>query len=255
MEAIFTVKGAAGIPVKVRAEAAEALGMEGHPRLYLPVDERYWVQVAGGSFWMGAQNGDGKGRNFDEEAQSDERVRETPVAAFRLGRYPVTVDEFARFLAKHPDWNEPGEWETQMLTPTRPVVWVDWEDARAYCEWVGGRLPKEEEWEFAARGTAGRKYPWGPEAPDEWRANFERSVGAPTAVGMFPAGDTSEGIADMAGNVWEWTGSDYSAERKCVRGGSYWNNASYLCGAYRIHYVPADRNGGIGFRCLRKVFS
>ncbi|MFN0100896.1 MAG: SUMF1/EgtB/PvdO family nonheme iron enzyme [Bryobacteraceae bacterium] len=251
-EAIFTVAGAKGIPVKDRAEAAEALGVDGHPRLYLPSDERYWVRLEGGRFWMGAQKKNRKERNFDEDANDNEPARETAVATFRMGRYPVTVHEFERFLAAHSGREVPGEWEDQLLTPTRPVVYVNWEDAQGYCRWMGGRLPREEEWEFAARGISGRKYPWGAEAPDEWRANFGNPSGTPTPVGMFPAGDTPEGIADMAGNVWEWTGSDYSEETKVVRGGSFWFDTTYLRGAYRNFYVPGSRLDYIGFRCLRE---
>ena len=254
VEAIFTVDGAKGIPVKVRAEAADALGIAGHPRLYLPSDERYWVRLEGGRFWMGAQKNDKKARNFDEEAESDEPLREASVKAFRLGRYPVTVHEFELFLATHAEREVPSRWDDQLLTPTRPVVSVTWEDARAYCEWVGGRLPREEEWEFAARGTAARKYPWGQEPPDEWRANFKKQVNAPTPVGLFQAGETPEGISDLAGNVWEWTDSDYSKESKAVRGGSYWLDASYLRGAYRSYNDPGFRYYFFGFRCLREVF-
>jgi formylglycine-generating enzyme required for sulfatase activity len=254
VQAIFTVEGANGIPVRVRAAAAEALGVEGHPRLYLPADERYWVRLEGGQFWMGAQNKDRMEHNFDEQADDDDTVRETRIEAFRLGRYPVTVHEFERFLAACPGREAPADWDQQLLTPTRPVVFVAWEQAQAYCESVGGRLPREEEWEYAARGREGRTYPWGAETPDAWRANFESDAGAPTPIGMFPTGDTPDGISDMAGNIWEWTGGGNSKERKDVRvrGGGYWGGRSSLRGTFRSYDLPGGINDDIGFRCLRE---
>ena len=157
-----------------------------------------------------------------------------------------------RFLAAHSGRKVPREWEDQLLTLTRPVVYVTLDDAQAYCEWVGGRLPNEEEWEIAARGLSGRKYPWGTETPDECRVDLGNPSGTQTPVGMFPAGDAPEGISDMAGNVWEWTGSDYSQERKVVRGFSYWLDTSALRGAVRSYNEPAFRDGNVGFRCLRE---
>jgi formylglycine-generating enzyme required for sulfatase activity len=115
-------------------------------------------------------------------------------------------------------------------------------------------LPLEEQWELAARGREGRRYPWGAEEPTEERANFVMKVGAPTPVGLFPAGNTPEpeGVADMAGNVWEWTRSKYEEDRMTVRGASFYGVARWLRAAFRDGGRPVDGFGGLGFRCVRE---
>ena len=127
----------------------------------------------------------------------------------------------------------------------------------------GCRLPKEEEWERAARGleVRPRKYPWGGDPPDETRANYDNLIlHNPSPVGLFPDGNTSEEICDMAGNVWEWTSSDYekvgevatgNSNRNAIRGGSFDDDPRYLRGVGRGRFVPGVRSLRIGFRvCL-----
>jgi len=138
---------------------------------------------------------------------------------------------------------------------------VSWHDARTYCAWASRKwsvqcdLPTEQQWEFAARGVDDRVYPWGPELqePDEQRANFAGNVGAPTPVGIFPDGDTPEGISDMAGNVWEWTLSDYDHSHKALRGGCWFLYSRQLRAAYRSVIVPDDWYDFVGFRVVREA--
>jgi formylglycine-generating enzyme required for sulfatase activity len=246
--AIFESGKTRNIGLKTRVAAAEALDQASQSRLRTPRDPDYWVEIRGGTFTIG-----------DPEAFQSLPVRPVTLPTFRIGRFPVTVWEYRAYLDDTGS-DPPPEWDEQSLHPSRPVTRVTWHEAQRYCEWASGKwaidckLPADEQWEFAARGPEGRIYPWGPEQqePDEHRANFGMSVGEPTPVGMFPDGNTPEGVADMAGNVWEWTRSDYDKDRKVVRGASFLDEASYLRAANRSSYGPGVRFGNFGFRCVRE---
>jgi len=271
---IFDKKRAVGIDLRVRVEAAEALGQAGDLRL----KEDNWVTIPGGTFLMGAQKTRKSGPGYDAEANDDEGpVREVSLTPFQMGRYPVTVEEYRRFVEDEENGHRtercwvnggysgeqtPKEWDEQVLHPNRPVVNVNWFEAAAYCEWLTAktgkkhRLPTEAEWEFAARGPEGRKYPWGNEPPDTNRANYdEANVNAATPVGLFPSGATPEGIHDMAGNVWEWTADWYNKENKyrVVRGGSWIYASGFLRAALRYGFGPESWLDFIGFRCAREA--
>jgi formylglycine-generating enzyme required for sulfatase activity len=215
--AIFDAGRSESIPVEVRIEAAEALGQAGDHRLGLDNPQR-WVTIPAGAFLMGAQKSDRKKPNYDGEAENDEvPVHEVELDACRVGRYPVTVGEYREFI-EHGGYTDqrwwtaggfgesesPKDWTEQLQFPNRPVVGASWYEAMAYCAWAGCRLPTEAEWERAARRNEGRKFPWGNARPDATRLNYDRNVGRPTPVGVYPLGATPDGIHDMAGNVWEW---------------------------------------------------
>jgi formylglycine-generating enzyme required for sulfatase activity len=152
---------------------------------------------------------------------------------------------------------EPDEWDEQVPYPRRPVVGVSWHEAMAYCVWAELRLPTEAEWEFAARGTEARKFPWGNEEAESSRLNFKSNVGHVTPVGIYPLGNTPEGICDMAGNVWEWCADLYDpseeTNRRVLRGGSWSDVAQYCRAADRSRYVPEVRDIDVGFRVASRA--
>ena len=260
---IFDPRRSAGISIDVRIEAAEALGQAGDPRLD-PKNPRRWVKIPAGKFWMGAQKEKPDGPNFDVEAFSAEGpVREVHLDTYAIAPYPVTVAEFQTFLDDdgylNAKWwadggfgkfDMPEDWDDQVEYPNRPVVGVSWFEAAAYSAWAGSRLPAEAEWEKAARGTEGRKFPWGNEPADPSRLNSDGNVGRPTPVGLYPAGATPSGIYDMAGNVWEWCCDVVNEPVRVVRGGSWNFGSGYARSAYRSGYHPDSRNNGFGFRVV-----
>lgn len=255
--AIFDAKHSQAIDIKTRVEAAEALGQAGDPRLRLPKDDDYWVRIPAGRFTMGQ-------RKKDNEVPHSVRLN-----AYRIGRYPVTVQEYCLFLEHNETHQPPRNWEQQSAFPNRPVVYVTWYDAVAYCNWANVRLPTEAEWERAARGKEGRTYPWGNAQPTWDLANYINShVGHVSPVGIFPQGSTPDGIVDLSGNVREWCADWYaedslqiasqnpkgpnSGDTRCLRGGGWDDVVANLRAAYRFRNEPKDRSDEIGFRCARE---
>ncbi len=261
---IFDVAKAASIAFEVRLEAAEALGQAGDPRLTAGL----WVDVAGGEYLLGAQEEDRTLPNYDVWAnREDGPVRRVTLRPFQMGRYPVTVSEYQRFVEADGygerrwwsaggfgEYGEVPDWPEQLLHPNQPVVAVSWFEASAYCAWACVRLPTEAEWEAAARGKQGRIYPWGDEKPDAASARIAPDVGRVTPVGLYPAGATPEGIQDMVGNVEQWVSDWYTeGEVRVLRGRAFLASSRGLRAAIRVGWPPDARISYIGFRVARSL--
>lgn len=220
------------------------------------------VLVPGGDFLMGPKR------------------RKIYLDAFYLDRHPVTNKQFQTFLdvtGYRPSDTSArrflSHWSNGKIPKGQedhPVVFISWNDARAYATWAGKSLPTEAQWEKAARGVDGRKFPWGREAPDSKRANFGRTARGPSSVGSHRSGASPFGIEDMAGNVWEWCEDVDDPEfyrrgpthnprnvirdtqpRYVLRGGSWMYDAQSLRTTTRKGYEPHYRLEDVGFRCVR----
>lgn len=184
-------------------------------------------------------------------------LRRVWMAAYYIGRHEVTMAQFAAYQQVCergpgcPPW-APRDVDP-IKEPERPAVFVGWRQAQAYCRWAGGRLPSELQWEKAARGNDGRFWPWG-EQPDERRYQGKAQARRqPVPVGGFPTGDSPYGVADMAGNVWEFTADEWQAESRghSIRGGSYLN--TLMESRASVRWASGDEeqgNGYLGFRCV-----
>lgn len=176
---------------------------------------------------------------------------------FYMDKYEVTTAQYAKFMAAT-GTTAPQSWQTSVPVSDeqKPVVGVDWDEADAYCRYYGQRLPTEQEWEKAARGTDGRKYPWGNDEPTSRHANFNkccdfRNYGVLLSVGSLEDGKSPYGIYDLAGNVYEWTSSDHHDRAKVIRGGAWMNLASSLESSLRGWHSPRDLSDHDGFRCVQ----
>jgi serine/threonine-protein kinase len=231
------------------------------------------VWVPPGEFMMGSE---------DEEAYGDEKPvhKVTFRTGFWLDKHPVTNRQFLAYLksARAGDLEEFmerndgtfDELEGNYLEgyPDHPVVNVNWEEAKAYAKWAGLRLPSEAEWEYAAKGKDGRKYPWGNGEPNAGRANYDEALGHPSAVGEYPEGMGPFGHLDLAGNVWEWCedrgNGNYQgapmdgrawvtggSESRILRGGSWYFHPGDLRVSNRNGGDPGRGDCYLGFRCAQ----
>lgn len=263
------------MPFERRREAGSVLGLLGDPR----ADQM--IEIPEGAFSMGIR---------DEELSSaairtfvrDLLERSTPsrtihLPTYYIDRHPVTHAQYERFMQdggyqRRELWSPAGQewlemekrsrpwyWDSyQWNRPNYPVIAVSWYEAEAYANWAGKRLPTEAEWEKAARGTDGRRWPWG----DEWddgASNAEAGLGQLTPIGIHPRGVSPFGVWDMSGNVWEWTVDWFApyaqhdqAELpvKVLRGGAWNQTRDHARCAARVVSPPDARPGSAGFRCV-----
>ncbi|MEP7119845.1 MAG: bifunctional serine/threonine-protein kinase/formylglycine-generating enzyme family protein [Byssovorax sp.] len=243
------------------------------------------VRVAAGTFQMGTANG----------SASEGPVHQVTISrAFDLDRTEVTVGAYATCVdaRKCKPAVLHGPFITEALVakfggqcagldcahPGVAINCVDQQDAAAYCEFAGKRLPTEAEWEYAARGTDGRVYPWGNDAPTCERSNYAPAAGescgarprGPIEVGSLPLGTSPFGAVDLAGNVWEWVADGWdpafyqrgtsinprsrgAGKQGVLRGGGWDQASSTLRSTGRLAYDATTGHVGTGFRCARTL--
>lgn len=247
-----------------RAEAGRTLATIGDRRkgggLQLDgVPEIDWVEIPAGQFLMG----DGR--------------RSVELHAFRMSRYTVTNAQYESFMKengyhKREYWSKKG-WAWRQKTnragpenyegftlSNHPRVGVSWFESEAFCGWLSVkvgfevRLPREAEWEKAARGEDGREYPWGDRFDPNLCNSLETGIGRTSAVGMFPGGKSLYGLFDMSGNVWEWCMDLYQASRssgaRVLRGGAFDSDDAALRSADRGYDPPDGAYDTRGFRVV-----
>jgi formylglycine-generating enzyme required for sulfatase activity len=246
------------------------------------------------------------GSNEATDLPQEKPAHQVKLSPFCIDITEVTTEAYARCsddgkcmrASKVNDWEGITKHDSDVYDPLcnereikargkHPINCVNWKMAKDYCDNIGGRLPTEAEWEFAARGPDGRRYPWGDEDPTgeflnacgseclawaksnhvEVKAMYSSSDGFPTTapVGSFPKGKSRYGLEDVVGNVWEWV-ADYSAPytedtqtdpkgpekgtTRVIRGGA-WNGAepAWVRPTFRYWNDPKTKSHGIGFRC------
>lgn len=223
------------------------------------------VTIPAGSFTMGRTKltSDDKTNMRPHVLLDDRPLHKVTISAFQLDKHEVTNGEYKVFVDKT-GHQRPYHWISDQPADL-PVYNVNWDDANAYCRWLGNRLPTEAEWEYAARGGKENvDYPWG-DQPDTKLARFNVGSG-PGSVAKFPP--NGFGVFDMAGNVSEWTadwfdGAYYSTspavdpkgpeagEYKVIRGGAWSDSPRRITVFFRNWVRPNQRTPNVGFRCAR----
>ena len=239
-------------PTATRGIVQTLTGNDGMTLLYVPA----------GEFTMGSDNG-----------RSDEKpVQTVYLDAFWIDQTEVTNAMYAKCVADgacqepthkisytHSSYYDNPEFDHY------PMILVNWNMAKTYCEWVDRRLPTEAEWEKAARGENAFVYPWGNDAPNNNLLNYNSAVGDTTEVGNYQDGASPYGALDMAGNVWEWvadwydvypggdpnSSSDFGQNYRVLRGGSWFRFDGSVRSASRYWSAPSSVSYNIGFRCSR----
>jgi formylglycine-generating enzyme required for sulfatase activity len=228
------------------------------------------VLIPAGAFLMGSP--------WDLGSDDEHPQHSVYLDAYYISKYQVTNEQFAQFV-RETGYRAKGDWENyaEFGKEKHPVVDVTWYDAMAYCDWAGGSLPTEAQWEKAARGTDGRQYPWGNNWDELGKCNWRKGPKAAgmadiynkrgtTPVGTFRSDTSSYGIHDMAGNVWEWCSDSYGkyyyksspsrnpegpagVEECVIRGGSwYYADSNLFRCAIRSYNLPSYSSSNGGFR-------
>ncbi len=262
-----------------------------HPDAKKIFDTIEWVTIPIGEFLMGSTPEEADAaykeallrtsllekQNFHTEVPQ----HKVNLSSYQISKYEITNAQYRAFihatgrpspkgLQGQEIWNDDN-----FNNDTQPVVGVTWFDAQAFAEWIGASLPTEAQWERAARGINRRIYPWGDEIPKiRHHANFGKRYNRPTPVGQFPNGNSPDGIADLAGNVWEWCLDEFDPDYyqknskgnkqnplnliyrdvlrpRVIRGGAWDGGSIFLRAALRSHFYPLESSHTVGFRVVR----
>jgi serine/threonine-protein kinase len=229
------------------------------------------IYVPAGDFLMGSSDADGM-------AYANEKPQHTvTLAAFWMDQTFVTNGKYARCVQAKA-CNTPRSFSSNLHDhyygyaqyDDFPVINVTWNDAQAYCQWAGRRLPTEAEWEKAARGTDGRLYPWGNDPPTTDLADFGGKYWDVVKTGSYLDDASPYGVLDMAGNAWQWVADWYApdyylhspaanpsgpeaGQNRVLRGGSYHYSETGIRSAYRFSKVPTYFDSETSFRCAQST--
>jgi formylglycine-generating enzyme required for sulfatase activity len=219
------------------------------------------VLVPAGKFTFGISNSQFEKLYHDSsismkfgEQYGEFHPEECMLPAYYIDRYPVTNEQYIRFLREAKYRKKPKLMNSKAWSaPRQPVVAVTWADAEAYAKWAGKRLPNEREWEKAARGTDGRLFPWGDDAVSTKCNCFETGIDCTTAVGSYSQSASPYGVEDMAGNIWEMTSDRWNKDSFTMRGGCFLTYLRFCRTTAR--WAPDEdelRKGPewLGFRCV-----
>ncbi len=224
-----------------------------------PVDGAEMVLVPEGPFTMGISEEELLQIYLLDQTVNAIFATEVPsrpvdLEAYYIDRYPVTNFQYRNFmdatghrepaLFKHPSWGQ----------PMQPVVFVGWDDARAYARWAGKSLPTEAQWEKAGRGTDARLWAWGREFYPERCNSRELELERTSEIGIFHEGISPYGCYDMCGNVWEMCEGRWQEEHLPMRGGCFLGSATFV--RVTCRWTPEDPKNGahwLGFRCVKAV--
>lgn len=240
------------------------------------------ILIPEGPFFMGTKPEDFKALGIDEPWEAEMPYHEVFLSSYSIGKFPVTNYQYEAFV-REDGYQAPGYWSGNTFPEGKsdhPVTQVSWDDAQAYCTWLREKtgknyqLPTEAQWEKAARGSDGRFYPWG----NEWDAaklnSAENGADDTTPVDTFPDGNSPYGVADMAGNIWEWCADYWDANAyknraqeqardpegpdngssRVVRGGSFLLSQQLCRCAARSYDHPGALYLSIGFRIILLPF-
>ena len=224
------------------------------------------VKIPAGRFAMGSPTSE-EGR-YETEGP----VHTVDVAEFYLGVYPVTNEEYARYLTANPQVSEPEYWADRGYNqPQQPAVGVSWDDARRYAAWAGLRLPTEAEWEYACRAGTTTSYYSGDQEADLDKVGWYRKNSGMKLHTVGEKDPNGFGLYDMHGDIFEWVEDDWHdgyedapvdgsawmdtsrGDGRVTRGGSWGNDARFCRSASRSFWWPGNRDSSVGFRLARSV--